>query len=126
MDRKFASKLAVGCVALAATLAAGVITRAQAAGGDPASGDPPFVSTLSREEVAAELKKPYPGGNPWSGQYNMFQGKSTTSAEQVEGEFLRAREEVNAVTSEDSGSAFLMKNRQVPAAAGSAMGAPGK
>ena len=125
MDRKFANKLAVGSVAVAATLAACVITRAHA-GGDPAADDPPFVSTLSREEVAAELKKPYPGGNPWSGQYNMFQGKSTATSEQVQGEFLRAREEVNAFTSEDSGSAFLMKGRQVPAAGSSSMGAPGQ
>ena len=125
MERKFADKLVVGSVAVAATLAAGVLTRAHA-GGDPASGDPPFVSTLSREEVTAELKKPYPNGNPWSGQYNMFQQKSTTTPEQVQGEFLRAREEVNAFTSEDSGSGFLMKTRPVPAAGSSAMGAPGR
>lgn len=123
MNRKFAGNLAMGSVAFLATLAAGVVTCAHA-GDDPAAGDPPFVSTLSREEVTAELKKPFPGGNPWSGQYNMFQGKSERSSEQVQGEFLKARDEVNAFSSEDSGSAYIMKSRQLPN--GSAMGGPAR
>ena len=123
MNRKFASNLAVGFAAVVATLSAAVITRAHA-GGDPASADPPFVSTLTREEVNAELKKPYPGGNPWSAQYNMFQGKSQTTADQVQREYIRSRDEVRAFTSEDSGSASIMKYGAPSAQKGSAMGAP--
>jgi hypothetical protein len=125
MNRKFASNLAVSFVALVSALCAGVVTRANA-GGDPASGDPPFVSTLSREEVTTELKKPYPGGNPWSGQYNMFQNRSEMTADQVQGEFIKSRDNVRAFTSEDSGSAWIMKSGQLPPGSGSAMGGPAR
>lgn len=125
MNRKFASNLAVGSVALVSALSAGVVTRANA-GGDPAAGDPPFVSTLSREEVTAGLKTPYPGGNPWSGQYNMFQVRSNTTTEQVQGEFIKSRSDVREFTSEDSGSALIMKSSQLPAGTSSASGAPAR
>ena len=46
--------------------------------------------------MRAELKKPYPGGNPWSGTYNMFQARSTATREQLQGEYIMTRDTVNA------------------------------
>jgi hypothetical protein len=69
----------------------------------------PFVSTKSRAEVQAELfayKKA--GVNPWSTWYNQLAGfKSNTTRQEVVAEYLAARDEVAALNSEDSGSAYL-------------------
>lgn len=69
----------------------------------------PFVSTKSRAEVQAELfAYKQAGVNPWSMSYNQLAGfKSTTSREQVVAQYVAARNEVAAINSEDSGSAYL-------------------
>ena len=68
-----------------------------------------FVSTASRAQVNAELvayKKA--GVNPWSTQYNPLRAfKSDTSRAQVTAAYVAARDEVAALNSEDSGSAYL-------------------
>jgi hypothetical protein len=126
MTRKFASALAMGSLSAVATLAAAVMTCASAYADDITVDPSPFVSTLSAEQVRADLAKPFPGGNPWSSMYNMFQGKSTTAIDQARTEYITSRDEVKALTSEDSGSAFIMKSRALPAANGAAMGAPAR
>jgi hypothetical protein len=69
----------------------------------------PFVSTKSRAEVQAELfayKKA--GVNPWSTSYDQLASfKSNTSRQEVVAEYLASRDEVAALNSEDSGSAYL-------------------
>jgi hypothetical protein len=118
MNRNFASALVTGAAALAAALACG----------SAFADEPEFVSTLTREEVNAELKKPYPGGDPWSGRYNMFPTTpSTTLREQVEQAYMASRDEVNALNAEDSGSAYFLKS-SAPLAAnpGTAMGGPAR
>jgi hypothetical protein len=77
--------------------------------------DEPFVSSRTREEVTAEIRTPYPGGNPWSGSYNMFQAPSTTTSEQVQGEYIKNQEQARAFHGEDSGSAYMMKAQASPA-----------
>jgi hypothetical protein len=77
-----------------------------------------FVSSRTREEVSAELKIPYPGGNPWSSSYNMFQARSTATSEQIQGEYIMTR---------DSGSVYIMKAQGslAPSSTG-ATGAPAR
>ena len=109
MNRKLCSTIAVGAIATTAALAAAVITSASAYADDITVEQTQFVSTLTREQVTAQLKTPYPGGNPWSSSYNMFQSPGAATREQVQGEYFRDRDEVSARHAEDSGSAYMMK-----------------
>ena len=106
MTRNTAVSLAyVTAVAAAAMAAALVSTRAYAE--TPTIDNTPFVSSKTRAEVQAELMTPYSGGYPWSSQYNMGVRDSALTSEQVRGTYKMSRDEVNALTSEDSGSAYL-------------------
>ncbi len=71
--------------------------------------DAPFVSTKSRDAVQAELAQYKQAGvNPWSTSYNPLRGfRSTTSRDQVTAAYIASRDEVAALTGEDSGAAFL-------------------
>jgi hypothetical protein len=108
MTRNTASSLAyVTTVAAAAMAAALVSTSAYAE--SPTIDNTPFVSSKTRAEVQAELKTPFMGGDPWSSRYNMFGRSSTLTTEQVRGAYKMSRDEVHALTAEDSGSAALVK-----------------
>lgn len=74
---------------------------------------PPFESSLTRAEVQAELVRYKKAGvNPWANSYNLFTGfQSQRSRDEVRAEYLRARDEVAAMTSEDSGSAYYLDQR---------------
>lgn len=78
-----------------------------------------FTSTQSRAQVLAELHAYKQAGvNPWSTSYNplrSFQGSNTRAA--VVADYLASRDEVHALTGEDSGSAYLAqaRSRDVPA-----------
>jgi len=90
------------------------------AAADDISVDPtPFVSTKSRAEVREELDRFKQAGiNPWSMTYNPLRNlQSGKTRAEVTAEYLAARNEVMAITSEDSGSAYLMQM-----ASGSAVG----
>jgi hypothetical protein len=69
----------------------------------------PFNSTKSRAQVQAELAQYKTAGvNPWSTQYNpLKQFKSALTREQVVAQYIADRDEVAALNSEDSGSAYL-------------------
>jgi hypothetical protein len=71
-----------------------------------------FVSTRSRAEVQAELfAYKQAGVNPWSMSYNQLAGfKSATTRQQVVADYLAARDEVAAINSEDSGSAYFAQS----------------
>jgi hypothetical protein len=75
----------------------------------------PFQSVKTRAEVQAELSQYTQAGvNPWSTRYNPFASfKSTLTREQVQAEFRAEREQIAAMTSEDSGSAYLTHVAQV-------------
>lgn len=105
MNRNLPSAIATGAVTTVALLASAVITLTPAY----ADEDPSFVSTRTRAEVTAELKTPYPGGNPWSSAYNMFQARSTATSAQIQGEYIANRDRANAFHAEDSGSALILK-----------------
>jgi hypothetical protein len=68
-----------------------------------------FVSTRSRAEVQAELLAfKQSGVNPWAMSYNQLAGfRSNLTRQQVVADYLAARDEVAAVNSEDSGSAYF-------------------
>ena len=71
----------------------------------------------------ADYKKA--GVNPWSTSYNplaSFRGESTR--EQVRNEFLGSRDAVNAMTGEDSGSAYLAARRTATEAGSQFAGQP--
>jgi hypothetical protein len=97
------------------TLTAALIAIASVAASSTAFADDitveatPFVSTLSRAQVQAELQQYKQSGvNPWSTSYNQlrsFQGSKSRA--QVVSDFLQTRDETAALTSEDSGSAWL-------------------
>jgi hypothetical protein len=111
MNRNIASALAMGTATAAAAFAVAAIASSNAFADDITIDNTPFVSSLSREEVNAELKVPYPGGNPWSGLYNMFPPTNTaTTSEQVRNAYKMSRDEANALNGEDSGSAYFLKS----------------
>ena len=69
----------------------------------------PFNSVKTRAEVQAELTQFQKSGvNPWSIRYNQLAGfQSTKSRAQVQAEYVTERNQVAALTAEDSGSAYL-------------------
>jgi hypothetical protein len=99
--------IAIAIAALGATAAyAGDITI------DPT----PFVSTRTRAEVQAQLAQP--GPNVWATSYNQLaQFQSQRTRAEVKAEYLAARSQVEALTAEDSGSAYLIRTRTARAAA---------
>ena len=82
----------------------------------------PFVSTKSRAEVQAELQQFQRSGvNPWAQNYDQLQSfRSGTTRAQVTAEYLASRNEVSALTGEDSGAAWLATrtNGAAPVVAG--------
>ena len=73
----------------------------------------PFVSTKSRAEVQAELTSfKQAGTSPWSMQYNPLRTfKTDTTRAEVTAQYVNSRDQVAALNSEDSGSAYLAQYR---------------
>jgi hypothetical protein len=69
----------------------------------------PFVSSRTRAEVQAELGNFQKAGtSPWSIQYNPLKTfASSTTRSQAQAEYIASRDQVRALTGEDSGSAYL-------------------
>ena len=78
-----------------------------------------FQSTKSRAQVQAELVQFKKGPNVWSIQYNpLARFQSAVTRQQVVADYLAERDQVAALSGEDSGSAFLLNQyaaRAVPA-----------
>jgi len=95
--------LATSLVALAAAIASPAFAD------DITPETTPFVSTATRADVQAQLGAfKQAGVNPWAQAYNplaTFASRQTRA--QVTGEFLQSRDEVEALTAEDSGSFHL-------------------
>jgi hypothetical protein len=99
MNRNFASALLVAAAAIAGNAYAE----------SPTVLKDDFVSTKTRAQVSAELVAYKQAGvNPWSTQYNPLRAfKSAQSRDQVVGAYIASRDQVAALTGEDSGSAYL-------------------
>jgi len=79
---------------------------------DPTVVNDHFVSTKTRAEVKAELKAfEASGRNPWSIAYQPLKYfHSDTSRQAVEKQYLASRDQVQALTGEDSGSFYLAQS----------------
>ncbi|WP_298933376.1 DUF4148 domain-containing protein [uncultured Ramlibacter sp.] len=74
----------------------------------------PFNATKTRAQVQAELAQFKKGPNVWSIQYNpLAKFQSATTRDQVTAAYIADRDQVAALTGEDSGSAWLAANRAV-------------
>ena len=69
----------------------------------------PFTSSKSRAEVTAELQQfRRQGVNPWAQNFDQLAGfRSSVTRAQVTADYLANRDQVDALTGEDSGSAYL-------------------
>lgn len=114
-------EIAAGVAAVAAAVA---ITSGKAFADDITIDNTPFVSTRSRAEVQAEIKT---GANDeWTMQFNQSaQIKGAYTREEARAEYVAARNEVNSLNGEDSGSFYLGKTR-VGVNARAIMGAPAR
>jgi hypothetical protein len=105
-------KLAISSIVLAAAFAGNAFAES------PIYGNDVFNGTKTRADVSAELAAYKQAGvNPWSTQYNpMKYFKSATTRQDVTSAYLASRGEVRALSSEDSGSAYLAqaRTRNVP------------
>ena len=82
----------------------------------PLQGGNVFEGSRTRAEVQADLVNFKKGPNPWSTQYNPLRNfQSSTSREAVTAAYIASRDEVKALNSEDSGSAYLAATRAIHA-----------
>lgn len=108
MNRYLACALSVASTVAAAAAATAMMSSVALA--DDITIDPtPPPSEKSRAEVRAELKKR--GPNPWSITYDpIAQMKGTRTRQEVRDEYIASRDQVQAFTGEDSGSAYLAQS----------------
>jgi len=93
---------------------------------DPTVVNDHFTSTKTRAEVLAELQAYRASGvNPWATSYQPLKYfQSATTREAVVADYLASRNEVHALTGEDSGSAWLAQARTVVLPATTFAGTP--
>ena len=105
MNRFLATTLIAACAALASPAFADDIT--------PSDN---FVSSADRAEVQAGVAQARSTVNPWSTAYNPLAAfQSSRTRAQVRAEYIASRDEVAALTAEDSGAFALAQQRQVDA-----------
>jgi hypothetical protein len=127
---RIASTLAFAGTVVAASLAA-TVTPGEALAETPTIDTTPFVSTLSRAEVRAELLRGRQmvsaAGSEWAMQQNRhLPVASGLTRAQVTAEYIAAREEARALTSEDSGASyFAMARTRTPGTPGTLMAGSG-
>jgi hypothetical protein len=75
----------------------------------------PFKSSMTREQVQAELQQHRKAGvDVYADGYNQLTGfRSTVTRAEVKAEFIASRDMVSALNSEDSGSRYLAR-REMP------------
>ena len=97
------NRIALASIVLASAFAGSAFAES------PIYGNDPFTGVKTRAEANAELAAYKKAGvNPWSTQYNPLKYfKSTTTREAVVSAYLMSRDEVHALSGEDSGSAYL-------------------
>jgi hypothetical protein len=98
--------IATACMAASALVAGHVFA-------DDITPSEPFVSTADRAQVQAQLAASRTQSNPWSIAYDpLTKFHSSRTRAEVTSEYVTSREEVAAVTGEDSGS-FALTQQQV-------------
>lgn len=122
MTRHTAYTLAYGSCVAAAALAATLVAGTAHAEGPIVMGESaPFVSTRSRAEVNAEVIRNAAAIRAGATEYALQQQAPAATSGRTRGqataEFIGARDQVQALQSEDSGSAYLASHaHRVPAA----------
>ena len=112
MNHRLASFLGyIGSVAIA-TLGAALMGGHAARAEGPIEILPPFVSTLSRAEVRADLMAGRAQATSYASEWALQQSAPLDptiglTREQVRAEYLAAREQVHAMTAEDGGSSYF-------------------
>jgi hypothetical protein len=109
---------------VAAAIAATTFIATSARADDITMDNSPFASSMTRQEVLADLKKPYAGGYPWSSQYNMGVKRGERTSVDARREYLTSRDEVRALGAEDGGSSYF--SRTAGRAPTSTMGGPSR
>ena len=114
MNRHFASVLTFA-VTTAAVACAAAMASSSAYADDITIDTTPFVSTRSRAEVKAELmSQPQfvtAAASEWTLQHNQQSPlMSGYTRQQASAEYKAARQEVSALTAEDSGSSYLARH----------------
>jgi hypothetical protein len=99
----------------AAVFCAAVMVSGKAYADDITIDTTPFASTRTRAEVKAELTaQPQfvrDGGSEWAMQHNEpMRLASGYTRQQALADYKASREEVSALTAEDSGSSYLMRH----------------
>lgn len=122
--------LAVTIAAAAAAVAVALVSPTNAYAESTAEYTTTFLSTLSRAEVRAELmgrsELLRTGSSEWAMQNNEpIAIKSAETREQAKAEYKSARQEVIAVTGEDSGSAYYQR-QAMRVKASAIMGGPAR
>jgi len=104
---------------IALTFVLASIAAASAFAETPMVDSKPFKSSMTREQVQAELQQHRKTGiDPFADGYNQLTGfRSALTRAEVKAEFLASRDMVSALNSEDSGSRYLA-HRQLPRAVG--------
>ena len=131
MKRNLASALAMGTVIAAAVAAAATMASSSAFADDITIDNTPFVSSRSRAEVQAELMSrsdlARAGASEWALQRNQLPAvASSYTKEQARSEYKSARQYVNALTGEDSGSAYFAGTAARRVNASATMGGPAR
>jgi thiamine biosynthesis protein ThiC len=76
----------------------------------------PFVSTADRAQVQAGVAQARIAANPWSIAYSPLAAfESSRTREEVRAEYIASRDEVAALTGEDSGAFALAQQEQTAA-----------
>jgi hypothetical protein len=128
MNRKLASSLWYAAMAAAAILAA-MLAPPPAIADDITVETTPFVSTRTRAEVQNELLN-QPGSastasSEWKMQVNeAAYFKSSITPQQRQQEYTASRQQVHALSSEDSGSSYLKMTPPYAGDPARVMGAP--
>lgn len=114
------AKITVSCLVLAAAFAGNAFAES------PIQGNDSFAAAKTRAEVQAELGAYNRAGvDPWSNWYNPLRGfRGQASRQAVVADYLASRDEVNAFTGEDSGSAYLARTHAPGAASSTHAGLP--
>ena len=111
MQHRTASSIAYIFSVFAATAAATLMSSTARAEG-PIEVLPPFVGTLTRAEVKAQLANA--GVSSYAIEWKQQQGeaapmRTATTRKQVTDEFIAARDQVRAMNGEDSGSLLMAR-----------------
>ena len=115
MNHRIASLLAYTGSVAAATLAAALMSGKALAEGPLDYPPSTFVSTRSRADVKAELMQDRRQVTSYASEYRLEQSEpivaSGYSHAEARAAYLASRDEVHAMTAEDSGSSYLARDR---------------